>query len=118
MTQPDLEPYLHHVLDLYRRSPDTRGRCRTADRRLATTLHQRGVPISIVRAALILAAARRRARPIDARPLPTVASLHYFLPIIDELLDEPPDPAYIDLLSSRLQTQPATPTPTAEHRVS
>lgn len=117
MTHPDLEPYLHHVLDLYRRSPDTRGRCRTADRRLAATLHQRGVPLSIVRAALILAAARRRARSPDAQPLPPIASLHYFLPVIEELLADPPDPGYIDLLSSRLQTATASPRP-GEHRVS
>lgn len=117
MTHPDLVPYLHHVLDLYRRSPDTRGRCRTADRRLAATLHRRGVPISIVRAALILAAARRRARSPDAQPLQPIASLHYFLPVIDELLAEPPDPRYIDLLSSRLQTA-AAPTRHGDHRLS
>jgi hypothetical protein len=118
MTQPDLEPYRHHVLDLYRRSPDTRGRCRSADRRLAATLHQRGVPLSIVRAALILAAARRRARPTDAQPLPPIASLHYFLPVIEELLADPPDPRYIELLTSRLQKAAASTPPGAAHRVS
>lgn len=117
MTHPDLEPYLHLVLDLYRRSPDTRGRCRSADRRLAATLHLRGVPLAIVRAALILAAARRRARSPHAQPLPPIASLHYFLPVIDELLADPPDPRYIELLSSRLQEAAASPRH-GEHRLS
>jgi hypothetical protein len=111
VTQLDLALYVQRVLDLYRRSPDTRGYCRTADRRLAETLHQRGVPLTLVRAALILAAARRRARAPGAPPLVPVASLHYFLPIIEEVLSDPPDPAYIDLLSSRLQPPAASPRP-------
>jgi len=117
VTQPDHALYVQRVLDLYRSAPDTRGRCRTADRRLAADLNQRGVPLTIVRAALILAAARRRARSPAAHPLAPVASLHYFLPVIEELLADPPDPVYIDLLSSRLKAA-AVATPPRVHRAS
>jgi hypothetical protein len=106
MTHLDLTPYVQRVLDLYRSARETRGRCRPADRRLAAALHQRGVPLPILCAAFILALARRRSRSPAADPLPPIASLHYFLPIIEELLLNPPDPGYIDYLRSRIE--PAT----------
>ena len=80
MTDARQDRYVREVLTLYRQTPGTRGRATTADRRLAEDLHRRGVPADLVRAALLLAAARRTARPSDAAPLQTVNSLHYFLP--------------------------------------
>jgi|CXWL01.1.fsa_nt_gi hypothetical protein len=117
MNQPDPTTYVERILDLYRSARDTRGRCRTADRRLATTLEQRGVPITIVCAALILALARRRSRSPALDPLPAIASLHYFLPVIEELLHKPPAPDYIDYLRSRLGL-PAVSAQPENHQVS
>jgi len=42
---------------------------------LAVQLYQRGVPVSIVENALVLAAVRRLIRPADAPPLTTVRSM-------------------------------------------
>jgi|SRR5215208_3432975 len=94
--------YVEQVLDLYRRTPGTRGSARRADRRLAATLRQRGVPLELVDAALLVATARRALRPATAPPLAPIATLHYFLPVIEELLASPPDPAYFDYLRRRL----------------
>lgn len=94
--------YAQQVIDLYRRTPGASGFARRADRCLAATLFDRRVPLEIVHAALLLAAARRAQRPNGATPLARIASLHYFLPIIDELLKAQPDPGYIRYLRQSL----------------
>ncbi len=73
---------------------------RTADRRLGGDLHDNGVGIEIIRVALLLAATRRSYRPLDAYPLQPVASLHYFVPVIQEILENPLalDPGHIQCL--------------------
>jgi hypothetical protein len=78
--------YIRRVLDAYRRMPGTTGAVRHNDRILAAALHDRGVPLIAVENALILAAARRIVRSPAAPPLQPVRSLHYLLPVIDEVL--------------------------------
>jgi len=94
--------YVDRLLELYRRTPGTLGHVRRADRRLAASLHARGVPLETVQAALLLASARRAFRPSSAEPLAPITSLHYFLHVIDELLASPPDPDYLDHLRRRM----------------
>jgi hypothetical protein len=53
------EEYVRQVLDAYRKTPGTMGTIRRADRMLAVQLHQRGVAVSIIENAFVLAAARR-----------------------------------------------------------
>lgn len=104
----DREAYVRQLIAAYRRLPGTLGRPRSADRRLADDLHRRGVPLATVEAALLLATARRRVRPPVAAPLPPIRSLHYFLPIIEELLQHPPPAGYLATLRTRL-ADPAPP---------
>jgi hypothetical protein len=92
------QEYTQRVLNLYRCAPGASGFARRADRQLAARLFDRRVPLHIVLAALLLAVARRSARPDHAPPLPPIATLHYFLPIIDELMATPPDPGYLQYL--------------------
>jgi hypothetical protein len=115
MTDPRQDRYVREVLTLYRHTPGTRGRATPADRRLAENLHRQGVPAELVRAALLLAAARRTARPPDAAPLQTVNSLHYFLPVLREIQLHPPDPAYLDYLRAWL-ARPTTSHPDVPHQ--
>ena len=84
------------ILAAYCRLPDTPRRPRRRDRRLAEHLVQRGVPVPLVESAFLLATARRQ-RTRTAR-LPPIRSLHYFLPIIEEVLRTAPDPGYLDYL--------------------
>lgn len=100
---PGARTYVRALLDLYVRLPGTRLAPSRQDRRLAAALCQRGVPLSLVRAALLLAAARRTLRSPDAAPLPPVGCLHYFLPVIDEVRQTPPDPGYVQYLAGKLQ---------------
>ena len=78
--------YICKILDAYRRTPGTTGTVRLNDRLLAAALYDRGVSITTVGNAFLLAASRRIFRPPDAPPLQPVRSLHYFLPLIDEVL--------------------------------
>lgn len=94
--------YVDHLLDLYRRTPGATGYIRPADRRLAVCLASRGIPLATVRNALLLAVARRTLRPDQAQPLPPIRSLYYILPILDELLADPPHPDYLHYLQRRL----------------
>ena len=83
---PASDAFVRRVLDAYRRTLATTGHIRLADRRLARELHARGVTVQTVDDALLLASVRRFARPLPSGPPPTVRSLAYFLPIVEELL--------------------------------
>src|ERR1035438_7528505 len=76
------EEYIRQVLEAYRKTPGTMGPVRRPDRVLAAQLYQRGVSVSVIENALVLAATRRLIRPTNAPPLGTVRSLAYFLPVI------------------------------------
>ena len=82
----DQQEYVRKLLSAYRATPGTSGTVRQPDRLLAAQLFQRGVSLTAVENALVLAAARRLARPVDAAPLGTVRSLAYFSPVIEEVL--------------------------------
>ena len=106
MTSPkdgaDVDPvYVRAVLDAYRNCPATAGHVRASDRRLAQQLSRRRVPLDTVAAAFLLATVRRLARPADKPALGKVRSLAYFAPVIDELIAEPPAPAYLEYLAAR-----------------
>jgi hypothetical protein len=109
--------YVRSVLDLYRSIPDTPKRPRPADRRLAVTLHERGIPLEIVVTAFILASGRRHYRDHEAPPLPPVRSLHYYLPVIDELLANPPAAAYREYLRRRLVAHAPDLAATIDHQI-
>jgi len=99
---PDQERvYLEAVLEAYSSLPDTPQRPSRQDRLLARDLCRKGVPLRVLRAALILAAARRTLRSGPA--LPQVRTLHYFLPAIDEVLHHPLDPGYVEYLAAKLK---------------
>ena len=98
----DSGEYVRRVLEAYRATPGTCGVVRRPDRAFALALHARGVPLAVVANALVLAAARRLARPPDAPSLGVIRSLAYFSPVIDEVLDSPAGQAYYDYLRQRI----------------
>ena len=95
--------YVRRVLDAYRKTPGTTGDVRRADRLLAEALHQRGVPITAVENALVLAAARRMIRPEGSMPLGTIRSLAYFLPVIEDVLSLNISPEYFQHLRHKVE---------------
>ncbi len=74
--------YVAAVLMLYLDLPDTPLRPSPPDQSLAFKLHEQGVPLSLVEAALSLGSLRRIIRPTDRPPLKPIRSLAYFQPVI------------------------------------
>jgi hypothetical protein len=105
----DLETYRQALVDFYLRLPDTPRRLSRHDLRLVHQLWERQVPSTVVETAFLLASARRAARRPDAIPLGPIRSLHYFLPVIEELLHTPLDhgDAYLTYLRSKVPLRPA-----------
>lgn len=95
-------PYVARLLAQYQKLPGTLGRVLRDDRRTALALHARGVPFGTVQNAFVLATARRALRS-DADRLDPVGALRYFLPVVQEIIQEPPLPEYLDYLRLRLR---------------
>lgn len=105
----ELEPYRQALLDLYLRLPDTPRRLSRSDLRLVRQLWERQIPLSLVEMAFLLACARRAARRPDALPPGPIRSLHYFLPVIEELLQIPlrHSDTYLAYLRRKVALHPA-----------
>ena len=93
--------YVAHVLDWYVTLPGTLRRVLRQDRRTALALYRRGIRLDVVHNAFVLAVARRTFRS-DADRLESIRCRQYFVPVVDELLAEPPLPEYLDYLKHRL----------------
>jgi len=94
-----MNDFVSRVLSLYLGLPDVAARRPSrVDRQLAVTLFHRGISLEHIEAAMLLAHLRRAAR---SSPLPPIRSLHYFSPVIDEVIREPLSPSWLDYLRRR-----------------
>lgn len=93
--------YVRAVLDCYLWLPETASVTSRHDRRCARMLYARGVPFELVKAAMLTAIARRTFRSGDR--LPRIRALHFFLPVIDEVLEVGVDAGYVQYLEFKLQ---------------
>jgi hypothetical protein len=96
------EEYVSGVLRLYLSLAETPGRASRLDRRLAEELYEKQIKLEEVEAAMILASARRLLRSPDAPKLGPIRSLHYFLPVIDEVRSVSVSADYIAYLRGKL----------------
>jgi hypothetical protein len=103
-----LETYRQDLIDLYLRLPDTPRRLSRFDLRLVRQLWERQIPLTTVETAFLLASSRRAARRPDAMPLGSIRSLHYFLPVIEELIAQAVPESYLAYLRSKVPVHPAT----------
>ena len=97
------QEYIRQVLDAYRKTPGTTATVRRPDRLLAAQLHKRGVPLTVIENALVLAAARRLTRPSGTPALGPIRSLAYFLPVIEEVLSLRVHPDYFRYLRHKIE---------------
>jgi hypothetical protein len=102
-TKSNTNQYVTQLLNLYRHTPGTLGRVRREDRRLALDLQKRGIPLSTLEQAFLLAAARRSLRDPNAPLLSPVRSLHYFVPVIEELMATPLPDDYLEYLKHKMR---------------
>lgn len=98
------DPYVRAVLAAYHALPDTPRRASRHDRLLASALASRGVSLEFVKAAFLVATARRTFRSENSVPLGPIRSLAYFIPVLDEVLARPVDPGYLTYLNRKLNS--------------
>jgi hypothetical protein len=107
------EEFVNTVLDAYVRLPETPNRTRSDDRYLAIKLYRQAVPLFQVKAAMLLATARRNCREPEAEPLEPIRSLRYFVPLIEEIQRSGVEESYVHYLQQKLSpsfsTEPAAP---------
>lgn len=101
----DSKTYVRAAMALYAHTPNVIAP-RPADRRLAADLFARAVPLATIEAALLLASARRLYRSPDRAALPAVRSFAYFMPVIQEIIDQPLPQNYVDYLRYKVSAFP------------
>lgn len=99
----DSSEYVRAVLAAYVWVPATPTRASRLDRRLARLLEQQHVPLQAVLDAILLGTARRTFRNPDKAPLAPVRTLSYFLPVLDEIRQQPPELGYSDYIRGKLE---------------
>ena len=104
MTTCTRQRYVDAIVRHYVRLPGTPLRASRGDRKLAAALYDRGIPLAVVWAAFVIAAARWSIRSPTQRRLPPIRTLYYFLPAIEEILATSPDPGYVAYLAGKLQS--------------
>jgi hypothetical protein len=103
----DQSIYVDTVLALYLSLPQTPPRPTHHDIRLAHDLWRQRVSLEIVEAAFLLASARRLFRDPSLPPLAPIRSLHYFLPVIEEVLANQLSRDYLRYLRHKLDSYAA-----------
>jgi hypothetical protein len=94
--------YVDKLFQLYLGLPDTPSRISRFDRQLAYKLYHQNVSLEIVEAAFLLGSARRTFRDPSYPPLGPIRSLHYFLPLIQEVVATQPPMDYLHYLRLKL----------------
>jgi hypothetical protein len=104
MTQPqrDRRSYVTTVLKLYVMLPQTPARARPADRKLAEHWFLQEITIQTVESALLLGQIRRLGRPVEYPKLGPIRSLHYFAPVLEEVMAKPISEDYVGYIKSKL----------------
>lgn len=94
--KPRQREYVRRLLRTYVAMPETPLRWHSSDRRIALDLFRRGIPVDVIETALVLGSARRLSR--DPRRASPIRCLAYFLPVIEEVIADPPPRGYLQYL--------------------
>lgn len=100
--------FVERILKLYRDLPETPSLASRTDRRLAEELYEKGIREEEVEASLLLATARRLLRSAEAPKLGPIRSLHYFLPVLEEVRSNPLSASYVEYLRRKLVARTET----------
>lgn len=103
MNPLDRQFYVRQVLTLYLSWPDTPARFSRYDRKLAQLWFDQNITLQAISQAMLLTRVRRASRPPDELPLPPIRSLHYYSPVIHEILNQPLPKNYFDYLLRSLK---------------
>ncbi len=96
------QEFVAQVLSFYLRLPQTPARTSRTDRQLAAQWYGQGLTWETLEGALLLATARRSLRDPALPPLSPIRSLHYFVPLLEEVQATPLAPEYVQYLRGKL----------------
>jgi hypothetical protein len=102
--QQDSDDYVAEVLKLYLELPETPRKANTNDKITAAGLYERGIQMTTVESAFLLASVRRLGRSPDLPPLTPIRSLAYFLPVIQEILEKQVNDDYLMYLRMKVRS--------------
>ena len=91
------------VLRRFLELPETPAKASFNDTRTAAKLLESGVRPSTIESAFLLATVRRLGRSSDLPPLSPIRSLAYFLPVIQELINNPIPDDYVSYLRRKVR---------------
>jgi len=94
--------FVNKVLALYLTADGTPGRVSRSDRLLAGSLYDQGITVDQLEMAFTLTAARRRFRDPEYPALSTIRSLHYFVPVLEEVKSTSIPDEYVRYLRYKL----------------
>ena len=94
--------FVAQVLSFYLRLPGTPARTSRTDRQLAVQWYAQGLTWETLEGALFLATVRRCLRDPALPPLSPIRSLHYFVPLLEEVQAAPLAPEYVQYLRGKL----------------
>ncbi|HMV51230.1 MAG TPA: hypothetical protein PKC13_25405 [Blastocatellia bacterium] len=100
--------FVARVLNFYLHLPQTPARTSRTDRQLAAQWYAQGLTWETLEGALLLATARRSLRDPALPPLSPIRSLHYFVPLLEEVQATPLAPEYMQYLRGKLAAFLAT----------
>jgi len=95
--------YIERVLELYLGLAPTPDRVSRLDRRLAENFYHERIELEQIEAAMILVSVRRLLRHPGTHDLGPIRSLHYFVPVIEEVQHMQISPDYISYLRGKLE---------------
>ncbi len=104
MPEQEVTGYVATVLKLYIQLPETPFKANSNDRKTAEGLQARGITLATVESALLLATVRRLARSPHLPTLSPIRSLAYFLPVTQELIDNPIADDYLGYLRIKVRS--------------
>lgn len=103
--KPDLDRvgYIKAVRNAFVTLGCTGGIFRSADKVIAQTFFERGIPLAVVTNALVMGAVRKYASWLNGKPSEAIASLKYFEAVVDELLENPLPLGYSEYVREKLK---------------
>ena len=104
LSHPELNDYVTDVLKLYLDLPETPRKANTNDKITAAGLYERGIQMTTVESAFLLASVRRLGRSPDLPPLSPIRSLAYFLPVMQEILEKKVSEDYLHYLRMKVRS--------------
>ena len=98
LTPDEKESYVGSVRKRFLTLGCTTGHFSPSDERLAGSFEQKGIPLTVIEDAMLIGACRKYVSWLNSGPSAPIASLHYFEPIIEEVVERPFPPGYRDYM--------------------